>query len=74
MTDDADLGADVVDLDGPFAQWLERELEIYLAHAGRDGTLQGFQEHVLKMAEANPNVGRIFMGDLAMVAFDDPTI
>ena len=38
---------------GKVAQLLERELTIYLAHTGREGTFDGFREHCRKLVKAN---------------------
>jgi hypothetical protein len=48
---------------GKFCQWLTREKQVYLRHTGRDGTLEGFREHVLKMVKTNPAVGELFLHD-----------
>jgi hypothetical protein len=53
-----DLVDDMFDHGGWLAQWIEREKQIYLAHAGRDGTLEGFREHVCKLMEADPEKQR----------------
>jgi hypothetical protein len=36
-------------------QWYEREKHVYLAWTGRDGTDDGFREHVHKLHDANPD-------------------
>lgn len=51
-----DLAADILDKDGPFAQWVDRERHVYIAHHGRDGTLEGFQEHCFAMLVASPTL------------------
>jgi hypothetical protein len=53
---DGELAADVLDLDGKLARWLENEQKVYLAHAGRDGTREGFRQHVAKMVSRNPEL------------------
>ena len=57
----SDLIDDMLEGDGPFAQWLERERSIFLGYHRRDATLEGFREHVRKLAEANPKVMEMFI-------------
>jgi hypothetical protein len=35
-------------------RWYEREREIYLAWTGRDGSDDGFREHIRKVVDSNP--------------------
>jgi len=43
-----------------FLRWMERELPIYRAQAGPDGTLAGFRGHVLEVLAHDPEVGRLY--------------
>jgi hypothetical protein len=63
MNDDKELIADALDMDGPSARWMEREMQAYLAHAVRSGTPEGFRAHVSKMIEANPDVLKMMIAD-----------
>jgi hypothetical protein len=73
MSDDKELAADMLDQDGKFAQWLKREMEVYMAHSG-NGTLEGFQEHVRKMFNANPEqISQLALDDFANALFKDAT-
>jgi hypothetical protein len=63
MTTEEELAADVIDLDGELAQWLDREMQIYGAHAGRDVTAVGFREHLRKMVAANPKLLEMVLAD-----------
>jgi hypothetical protein len=59
--DDDDLIADIMESGGKVAQWIEREKAVYLAHAGREGTLEGFREHIAKMIKADPGMSEMFV-------------
>jgi hypothetical protein len=55
-----------------FDQWIEREKQVYLAHTGRDGTLEGFQEHILKLYEQNPaKIREMMLADDDILDFID---
>jgi predicted ester cyclase len=72
MSDDKERASHMLDQDGKFAQWLKREMEVYLAHNGRDVTLEGFQEHVRKMFNANPDqISQLALDDFATALFKD---
>jgi hypothetical protein len=61
-----------LDHNGKFAQWLERERQVYLAHTGRDGTLAGFQDHVRKVIAGNPALIEMALDDIADATFETP--
>jgi hypothetical protein len=69
-----DLIDDVLDADGAFAQWLDREKSVYLAHAGRDGTLDGFLDHIRKMMERDPTKALARFFDAYLDAFTEASI
>jgi len=72
---DNELAADAIDHGGWLAQWIERERQVYLAHAGRSGTLEGFREHVLRTMEADPEKRfKAFMSFVDAFIENDPDL
>ena len=41
----------VLEQDSPYTRWLRREVHVYVAHAGRDVTGEGWIEHIKTLIE-----------------------
>lgn len=61
----------VIEFNGEFTQFIEREVQVYHAHAGRDANPDGLREHMRQMLAKNPAKMRAFCEDCARVIVEE---
>jgi hypothetical protein len=66
---DKNLAADVIESNGAVVRWLQRECQVYNAHHGRDGTADGFKEHIRTLLQRHPEITAQFLLDCADATF-----